>query len=747
MTGGAAGQPRAAGQAWSAGQIWDSGQPWESGQPQAAAEAPESGQPRSAGQPRAPRWPQRSITVRLWSGLAVFALPLVAAAAFIYHGVSHQDRSVDSLVQRLHPLDIANLESRAAFAQAQSVLRAYLLTRDPRFLRFYDVDAVAVSRALGRARDFAAATELTGLGAEKRAAVAWLGYAAQMQSLHQGDPDLARLTDAASAAAQRFYQASNRMQAQLQAESRAAVSSGRAAAADAVAAASVLAAVAVLLGLAVALAVVPGIARPLNGLVATLRQRAAADSAARAAETGPAGEAALPPNAPAGESHQPGTTDLHTARLGDTARDIGLRILEHQRAEDLLRAAKDALESRFGADFAYLHLNHGGVLGLPVGHEHDWLFPGGYLTVLRGQADTLFRDLFRRNATQVYQDIPGSDGDRLPPQVRDPLRAAGVVAQVIVPFGAGPEMLGIIMALRTSPGRPWTGAEVSAIESVAADLGHGLHHARLQEAENRLAGELRAVDQVKSDFLATVSHELRTPLTSIAGYIEMLRDHAAGPLTLAQDRMLDSVDRNTARLRHLIEDVLTLSKIESGAFTSMMRPVSLTEIVATEVEALQPIAAAKNLILTWQESGHSLVVNGDQGQLDRLVANVLSNAVKFTPAGGSISVSTGCDGDLAVVRVSDTGIGIPEGERKELFTRFFRASNAIGESIPGTGLGLAIARTIVASHHGDLQVTSLEGKGTTVTVRIPLLGDQGGRRPVPDVPVPDVPVRGGSRPA
>jgi signal transduction histidine kinase len=297
-------------------------------------------------------------------------------------------------------------------------------------------------------------------------------------------------------------------------------------------------------------------------------------------------------------------------------------------------------------------------------------------------------------------------------------------------------MLGIIVAVRMSRGRPWTEAEISAVESVAADVGRGLHHARLYEAENRLVDELRAVDQVKSDFLATVSHELRTPLTSIAGYIELLRDRAAGPLNPAQERMLESVDRNTARLRHLIEDVLTLSKIESGTFTSTMRPVSLAEIVSSAVTALQPAAAAKGLSLSWQDSDHSLVVSGDTGQLDRLVMNLLSNAVKFTREGGTVRVGTGSDGGLAVLRVTDTGIGIPDRDRKELFNRFFRASNAVEESIPGTGLGLAIVRTIVANHHGDLDVASLEGEGTTVTVRFPLLADQEAWQPLPGVPVP-----------
>ena len=130
-----------------------------------------------------------------------------------------------------------------------------------------------------------------------------------------------------------------------------------------------------------------------------------------------------------------------------------------------------------------------------------------------------------------------------------------------------------------------------------------------------------------------------------------------------------------------------MSKIESGAFTSVMQPVSLAEIVTADVTALRPAAAAKGLAIIRQDSEHRLMVSGDSGQLDRLVTNLLSNAMKFTPEGGSVSVGTGCDGGLAVLRVSDTGIGIPERDQKELFTRFFRASNAVEESIPGTGLG------------------------------------------------------------
>ena len=673
----------------------------------------------AAGRPRTARWPRRSIVVRLWGGLAVFALLLLAAAGFIHNGVAQQDKSVDGLAQRLHPLQVANLEIRADFAQAQSALRAYLLTGEARFLSRYLLDEGSLNRALWQARELAADGELTGIVAESRAAGVWLGYAARMESQRPGSPALTRLTDQGSASARSFYQASDRLQARLQAEGQAAVYTGAQAVDHAVTVASVFATVAALLGLAAALAVIHGITGPLRGLVAVLRRLTAGDLTTRVPVTGPAEmrEVAQSLNALADESDRLRAQEAENTRLRAIARDTGLPVREHLRVEDLLREAKDAIESSFGADVAYLHIKRDGVLGLPVGHEHDWLFPASFLAVLQGEGDALFRDLFQRNASLVYQDIPGADGDRLPPQVGDPLRAAGIVAEVIVPFGAGSEMLGIIVAARMSRGRPWTEAEVGAVESVAADVGRGLHHARLYEAENHLVDELR------------------TPLTSIAGYIEILRDSAAGPLTPAQDRMLDSVDRNTARLRHLIEDVLTLSKIESGAFTSTMRPVSLAEIVAADVTALQPVAAAKGVTLTRQDSDHSLMISGDSGQLDRLVINLLSNAVKFTPEGGTVRVGTGCDGDLAVLRVSDTGIGIPERDRKELFTRFFRASNAVEESIPGTGLGLAIVRTIVANHRGDLDVASLEGKGTTVTVRIPLLADQSAPPPLPGVPV------------
>src|SRR6266704_1302355 len=218
----------------------------------------------AAGRPRTARWPRRSIVVRLWGGLAVFALLLLSAAGFIHNGVAQQDKSVDGLAQRLHPLQVANLEIRADFAQAQSALRAYLLTGEARFLSRYLLDEGSLNRALWQARELAADGELTGIVAESRAAGVWLGYAARMESQRPGSPALTRLTDQGSASARSFYQASDRLQARLQAEGQAAVYTGAQAVDHAVTVASVFATVAALLGLAAALAVIHGITGPLR---------------------------------------------------------------------------------------------------------------------------------------------------------------------------------------------------------------------------------------------------------------------------------------------------------------------------------------------------------------------------------------------------------------------------------------------------------------------------------------------------
>jgi signal transduction histidine kinase len=233
---------------------------------------------------------------------------------------------------------------------------------------------------------------------------------------------------------------------------------------------------------------------------------------------------------------------------------------------------------------------------------------------------------------------------------------------------------------------------------------------------NNPVARLRPVGQGKPDVRAEMSHELRTPLTSIAGYVEMLREEQVGPLTPAQAAMLEAVDRNTARLRQAVEDVLAVSEIESGTFRTTRQPVNLVEVVAAAVEALR-----------LHSPGEPVIVAGDPGQLGRLVMNLLSNSVTFTPGGGWITTGAEASGAVAVLTVRDSGIGIPAGQQPAVGTQFAQASTPAGRPVPGSGL--VMARSIVANHAGELAVHSVEGRGTTVTARIPLLTAQGGGEP------------------
>jgi len=242
--------------------------------------------------------------------------------------------------------------------------------------------------------------------------------------------------------------------------------------------------------------------------------------------------------------------------------------------------------------------------------------------------------------------------------------------------------------------------------------------AGLNRDEKQLLARLYALDAVKTDFMATVSHELRTPLTSISGYVELLRDGEPDELTSAQRRMLEVIARNARRLRELIEDILTLSRIESGGFSSDPGEVDLAEVIERAVTAITP-AADKASVGLYTEVRGPLPLRGDSVQLDRVLANLLGNAVKFTPPEGTVTIRASRQAGEAVLEVADTGMGIPEDEQNALFVRFFRATNAIRRAVPGTGLGLAICHKIVDNHGGTIAIDSIENVGTTVTVRIP----------------------------
>ncbi len=252
--------------------------------------------------------------------------------------------------------------------------------------------------------------------------------------------------------------------------------------------------------------------------------------------------------------------------------------------------------------------------------------------------------------------------------------------------------------------------------------------AQLQALNRALAMQLEALrmsDQIKTDFVSSVSHELRTPLTAILGYVEILAAEAAGGVTEEQAEFLGIVDHNARRLEALITDLLTLSGVESGNLSISAEPTDLRPLVSGAIRDQALTLNARRLQVISRLPDEPVMAKVDTERLSQVLANLLSNASKFTPVEGTVEVTLSIHdtgrGRQAHVVVSDSGIGIPPDDLPRLFERFFRARNATDQAIPGTGLGLAICCAIVEAHQGRLTVDSELGRGTAVTVLLPLL--------------------------
>ena len=227
--------------------------------------------------------------------------------------------------------------------------------------------------------------------------------------------------------------------------------------------------------------------------------------------------------------------------------------------------------------------------------------------------------------------------------------------------------------------------------------------------------------QEKSDFVTSVSHELRTPMTSINGYIELLLDGEAGPLTPLQEGFIGSIRTNGERLSALATDLLTVASLEAGAPIHAQETLDLRTVLSAVEANSAPTIKGGLVAISFISPSHPVLVRGNAEDLDSMLSNLLSNAIKFTADGGWIRCSLEVVEGRARLEVSDNGLGIPQAQQRDLFRRFFRASTAHQHAIQGTGLGLNIVEAIVKNHAGDIAVVSEHQKGTTFTVHLPLV--------------------------
>lgn len=297
------------------------------------------------------------------------------------------------------------------------------------------------------------------------------------------------------------------------------------------------------------------------------------------------------------------------------------------------------------------------------------------------------------------------------------LDSIGVGSVLFAPLGAGPECLGNLVLTRLRGAPEWNEVEATTALDIGHDLGRAILNARALEREHRLVEELQALDTYKSQLIATVSHELKNPLTSIVGHLEMVETKPDLPASARTS--LAAMGRSAGRLQRVVDDLLLLSKVGDPHNPVIAVPVDLHRLLDDAIDLTSVAALRKHLKVRVQAPEGAVLASGDPDELDRVCANLVSNAVKYTPGGGSVELSVERVGDEVVLTCRDDGIGISEADQALLFTEFFRSSNPAAFAQPGTGLGLAIMQRIVARHDGRIEVESELGHGSTFRVFLP----------------------------
>jgi PAS domain S-box-containing protein len=240
------------------------------------------------------------------------------------------------------------------------------------------------------------------------------------------------------------------------------------------------------------------------------------------------------------------------------------------------------------------------------------------------------------------------------------------------------------------------------------------------EARNR---EVERANRLKTEFLASMSHELRTPLHTIIGFSELLGEQLEGPLTDKQQRFVGHILQDARHLLELINEVLDISKIESGRLELKQETFDFGQCVEEVMAGIRHHAASRNITLENQNNFHESLY-ADRLRLKEILYNLLNNAVKFTPEGGRVWIEAGREGDTLHISVCDTGIGIPEKEQPSIFEKFYQVGDISGGVREGTGLGLPITKHLVELHGGAISVASQPGKGSSFRLVLPLLQEQ-----------------------
>jgi signal transduction histidine kinase/CheY-like chemotaxis protein len=353
------------------------------------------------------------------------------------------------------------------------------------------------------------------------------------------------------------------------------------------------------------------------------------------------------------------------------------------------------------------------------------------LRTCAGTGDELLADLRRLRigldetfvgeaaARGEVRQSPDLDAEPADPYV-DTLRRHGWRSMVAVPLRREQEIIGALVVRRRAP-FTLPDATVDLLETLASQSVVAIHNARVYGQLEQKTRELEVVSQHKSEFLASMSHELRTPLNAVIGFSDVLLDRMFGELNERQDEYVRDIRSSGRHLLELINEILDLSKVEAGQMELDLGPVSLPNLIDHGVAMVRERASRHGIALESAIDPALGTTMGDELKLKQVVLNLLTNAVKFTPDGGSVRISARCGDDEALVSVSDTGVGIAAADQQRIFEAFQRGDRATRTNTEGTGLGLTLSKRIVELHGGRIWMESELGAGSTFAFAIPLI--------------------------
>jgi signal transduction histidine kinase/CheY-like chemotaxis protein len=284
--------------------------------------------------------------------------------------------------------------------------------------------------------------------------------------------------------------------------------------------------------------------------------------------------------------------------------------------------------------------------------------------------------------------------------------------------GPGPDGHLVVLAGPFSPN--FGGDELSRVQQFMTALAAAVDRARLLTELKDANAQLLEANRHKTVFLANMSHELRTPLNSILGFSEMLIDASNGQFPEAtRHRFLEQIHSSGKHLLGLINDILDLSKVEAGQMELRLSKVDVADVAGQVMATAEPLAGHKHIALKLDASGATQIV-ADEGKLKQMILNLVSNAIKFTPDGGTVNIRAARAADRMLITVTDNGIGIATKDIKRIFTEFQQVDSGANRTQQGTGLGLALTRSFAALHGGEVRVESELGKGSRFIIDIPV---------------------------